>query len=185
MFELRWHGRGGQGAVTGARIIGRGASVYEGKYAQSFPSFGTERRGAPMVAFTRLDDKPVRVRTQIYEPNAVIVLDDTLVEAVDVTKGLNQDGFVLLNTDKKPGDFAFSERFKTYTVDATSLALEVLGSPIVNTAIVGAFAKVSPLVSFDSALKAIGDTFSGELGEKNRKLAQLTYDKLEVDNGEN
>ncbi|MCD6248387.1 MAG: 2-oxoacid:acceptor oxidoreductase family protein [Hadesarchaea archaeon] len=145
MEEVRFHGRGGQGAVTAANILAT-AAFKEGKYVQSFPMFGTERRGAPVAAFVRMSDKPIRVRFQVYEPDIVVVLDPGLLEAVDVGAGLRKDGGILINTEESPEEFSFGE-VRVATVDATKIALEHgLGSkaaPIVNTAILGAYAKVS------------------------------------------
>lgn len=145
MFEVRFHGRGGQGAVTAANLLAI-AAFKEGRYIQSFPIFGTERRGAPVAAFVRMDDKPISIRCQIYEPNAVVVLDSGVMEAVNVTKGLKKNGIIVINTRKKPKELGLKEA-RVATVNATSIAVKHrLGSetaPIVNTAILGAYARAT------------------------------------------
>ena len=157
MYEVRFHGRGGQGAVTAANILAI-AAFKEGKDAQAFPMFGVERRGAPVQAFVRMDEKPIDVKTQIYEPDAVVVLDPTLLEVVDVALGLKSTGIIILNTKKKPDEFKFGEA-KVFTVDATTIALDNhLGtktSPIVNTAVLGAYSKAAGNVGMDAIREAI------------------------------
>jgi pyruvate ferredoxin oxidoreductase gamma subunit len=157
MYEVRFHGRGGQGAVTAANILAI-AAFKEGKDAQAFPMFGVERRGAPVQAFVRMDEKPIDVKTQIYEPDAVVVLDPTLLEVVDVSKGLKKGGIFILNSRKKPSEFDFGET-KVFTVDATTIAVDNhLGTrtnPIVNTAILGAYSKAVGNVGMDAIRKAI------------------------------
>ncbi|XRP97005.1 pyruvate ferredoxin oxidoreductase subunit gamma [Methanocaldococcus sp. 16A] len=173
MIEIRFHGRGGQGAVTAAQILAK-AAFYDGKYCQAFPFFGVERRGAPVMAFTRIDDKKIRLRSQIYNPDYVVVQDATLLESVNVVEGLKENGAVVINTVKDDLDLGF----KTYTIDATGIALDVLGIPIVNTAMVGAFAGATKLVTLESVKKAILDTFKGKLGEKNAKAAEVAYNEM-------
>ncbi|ACV24704.1 pyruvate ferredoxin oxidoreductase subunit gamma [Methanocaldococcus fervens] len=173
MIEIRFHGRGGQGAVTAAQILAK-AAFYDGKFCQAFPFFGVERRGAPVMAFTRIDDKKITLRSQIYNPDYVIVQDATLLESVNVVEGLKKEGAVVINTVKDDLDLGF----KTYIIDATGIALDVLGVPIVNTAMVGAFAGVTKLVTLDSVKKAIMDTFKGKLGEKNAKAAEVAYNEM-------
>jgi len=170
MIEIRFHGRGGQGAVTAAKILAK-AAFYDGKFCQGFPFFGVERRGAPVMAFTRIDDKKILLRSQVYNPDYVIVLDPTLVDAVNVVEGLKEDGVVIVNTTKEDLDLGF----KTYTIDATGIALDILGVPIVNTTMLGAFVGATKLISFNSLKKAILDTFKGKLGEKNAKAAEVAY----------
>ncbi|MFA4640169.1 pyruvate/ketoisovalerate ferredoxin oxidoreductase subunit gamma [Pyrococcus kukulkanii] len=182
MIEIRFHGRGGQGAVTAANILAE-AAFLEGKYVQAFPFFGVERRGAPVTAFTRIDDKPIRIKTQIYEPDIVVVLDPSLLETVDVTAGLKDDGIVIINTEKSKEEVLKNLKKKPKKlalVDATTIALEVLGLPITNTAILGAIAKATGLVKIESIKEAIKDTFSGELGEKNARAAQEAFKKTQV-----
>ncbi len=175
MKEIRFHGRGGQGAVTAARLLAEAAFI-EGKYCQAFPFFGAERRGAPVVAFTRIDDKPIRIRTEIYEPDYVVVLDPTLLKVIDVAAGLRRGGIVVANTKKVPKGI----QGKIVAVDATTIAVEILGAPITNTAMLGAFAKATGLVSLDSIVKAIQGKFKGKLGEKNVAAVKAAYERTAV-----
>lgn len=161
MRELRIHGRGGQGAVIASKLLAS-ALFREGKFVQSFPAFGVERRGAPVVAFLRFADEPILLRCEITEPDDLIVLDPTLVGAVDVTAGLKAQGAVLLNSEREPNAYEeLAKRFRLATVDASSIArAHGLGSktqPIVNTAILGAFAVFSGLVGLESVCAAIRD----------------------------
>jgi len=157
VIEIRFHGRGGQGAVVASQMLAC-AAFEGGRYVQAFPSFGVERRGAPVTAFTRIDDRPIRVRCQIYEPDHVIVLDATLLESVDVAAGLKDNGWILINSGFPPGHFKFP-RYRVATLDANSIAIKYrLGpqtSPIVNTAILGAFIKITGLTSLETLLEAV------------------------------
>jgi len=175
MIEIRFHGRGGQGVVTAARLLAEAAFI-EGKYAQAFPFFGAERRGAPVLAFSRINDKEIRARTQVYEPDYVIVLDPFLPEVVDVVAGLKQGGIVVLNS-KKAMQFPL---VKTAFVDATSIAMATLGAPITNTAMLGAFAKATGVLELESLTKAIKEYFSAKLVEKNTAAIKEAYEKTEV-----
>jgi len=176
MIEIRFHGRGGQGAVIASTVLAE-AAFLEGKDVQAFPYFGVERRGAPVTAYTRIDDRPIRIRSQIYEPEYVIVLDSVLIKTVNVTQGLKPNGLVLINTDKKPGDFA-NLKIKIATIDATSIAIKHgLGTktaPIVNTAILGAFSKASGIVKLDSVIKCILEAVPGKK-EENANAAKEAY----------
>lgn len=172
---MRFHGRGGQGAVTAARLLAE-AAFLEGKYSQAFPFFGAERRGAPVTAFARINTKQIRIRTQVYEPNYVVVLDPTLLETVNVAAGLKRDGAIVLNAREKPKGI----RGKVAIVDATAVALETLGVPITNTAMLGAFVKATKLVSLDSAVKAVKGHFKGALAEKNTAAVKLAYERTVV-----
>lgn len=159
MRELRIHGRGGQGAVVASKLLAD-ALFRTGYSVQSFPAFGVERRGAPVTAFLRLSHEPILVRCEITEPDDLIVLDPTLVEAVDVTTGLREGGSILINSRRAPSEYdALRERFRAATVDASAIALgHGLGTrsqPIVNTAILGAFAVVSGLVELDVVCEVI------------------------------
>lgn len=149
--EIRWHGRGGLGAVTSAELVAR-AAISEGKYAQSFPSFGPERRGAPVIAFLRVSDEFIRIRTSIYKPDYVVVLDPGLLCAVDVTAGLKEEGAILVNSRKSPTELKteFGFRWPVATVDATRVARETIGLPITNTAMIGAMLKVIDIVKVES-----------------------------------
>jgi len=158
MIEIRIHGRGGQGAVIASEVLAS-AFFKEGKFVQAFPAFGVERRGAPVAAFTRVDDQPIRLRNFIYEPDHVIVLDPTLMESAQVDSGLKENGWIIINTDHHPKAFVGFSRFRVATVDANRIALEYkLGSPtapIVNTAILGAFSKITGMVSVDAVIEAM------------------------------
>jgi 2-oxoacid:acceptor oxidoreductase gamma subunit (pyruvate/2-ketoisovalerate family) len=160
LIEIRFHGRGGQGTVVASEILAS-AFFTEGSHVQAFPTFGVERRGAPVAAFLRVDDRPIRLRCQIQEPDHVIILDPTLIPVVNVTAGLKPDGWILINSDRAPQHFArlAAGGWRVAIVDASSLALEHhLGNrtnPIVNTAILGAFASVSRLVGVEAVLEAI------------------------------
>lgn len=155
MLEIRFHGRGGQGAVTASKILAL-AAFEEGKYVISFPFFGTERRGAPVTAFTRIDDDPILLKTQIYNPDIVVILDPYVLKTGNVTSGVKEDGLFIINSRKSPSEFNLPRR--TVTVDATSIAVSLgLGSranPIINTAMLGAFAKATELVSLESVVGA-------------------------------
>ena len=160
MIEIRIHGRGGQGAVIASEVLAS-AFFKEGKYVQAFPAFGVERRGAPVTAFTRVDEQPIRIRHFIYEPDHIIVLDPTLIESTQVDSGLKEKGWIILNTDKAPRTFGGFSRFRVATVDASRIALgHKLGSataPIVNTAILGAFSRITGMVSVDSVVEAMAE----------------------------
>ncbi len=177
MLEIRFHGRGGQGAVTAARLLAE-AAFLESKYCQAFPFFGAERRGAPVVAFARIDRKPIRTRTQVYEPNHVVVLDSTLPETVNVAMGLKRGGIIVLNAKKIPNQLKGA---KVALVDATTVAIETLGVPITNTAMLGALAKATGAVSLDSVTEAIKKHFKEKLVEKNVSAAEQAYNRTVIE----
>ncbi|HLB69970.1 MAG: pyruvate ferredoxin oxidoreductase subunit gamma [Candidatus Methanoperedens sp.] len=165
MYEVRFHGRGGQGAVMAAQTLAE-AAVIEGNYAVAFPFFGAERRGAPVLAFTRIDSKKIYSKTQVYAPDCVVVLDDSLLDTIDVVAGLKPEGTVVINSKEEPDDIDLGVSVRTAAVDATSVALEILKAPITNTAILGAFAKTTGIVRLDSLEDAIGTRFGEKLGKK-------------------
>ena len=173
MFEIRIHSRGGQGGVTAARLLAL-AAIHDGKYATAAPFYGAERRGAPIVSFVRIDDKPIRIYSQIKKPDMVIVLDATVMDIVDVLQGLKTGGRVLVNSQQKK---VFSG-YSSSNVDLTGIALRenlvVSGSPILNTPVIGALAKMG-IVSVDSAKKAIREMFSDE---RNVKAAETSYQEI-------
>jgi len=179
--EVRLHGRGGQGTVTAAELLAISA-INEGKFAQAFPSFGAERRGAPVLAFVRLSDERINLREQVYTPDAVVVLDPTLLGTVDVTDGLKKDGTVILNTEDPPDNVKkkLGVAGKVATVDATKIALEELGVSITNTAILGAFAKTTGWVEIRSVTDAIKNRFPGGVGEKNARSAGRAFDEVKI-----
>jgi 2-oxoacid:acceptor oxidoreductase gamma subunit (pyruvate/2-ketoisovalerate family)/2-oxoacid:acceptor oxidoreductase delta subunit (pyruvate/2-ketoisovalerate family) len=160
------------------------AAHVEGGYATAFPFFGAERRGAPVLAFTRIDDKRIYRKTQVYEPDYVVVLDEGLLETVNVVEGLREGGIVVVNTAKKPEEIDVGIDVKVATVDATSVALEVLKQPATNSSILGAFSKATDLVKIESIEKGImqvfGDRLGPKIGEKNARAARVAYEKTVV-----
>ena len=182
LVEIRWHGRGGQGAVTSAELIAQGA-ISEGKYAQAFPSFGPERRGAPVQAFNRVDSQePVRIRADITAPDVVIVLDPGLLSIVNVTSGLKETGMVVINTKKTASqirsEFGISHRVAT--VNATRIAREQLGVPIVNTTMLGALIKTTGVIKKESTHAPLEKRF-GRLGERNIKAMEMAYEEVLIE----
>lgn len=180
MKEIRLHGRGGQGVVVGSELLAD-AAVREGRYGQSFPTFGPERRGSPVMAFTRIDDRPIRLRCQIYEPDYVIVLDQSVCRFQDVTNGLKAGGTVVLNSPYKPEDVRKEKlitRGQIYTIDATKIAMKNLGRPIVNTIILGAFAAATGEVKLESICAAIADRFPHNIAKKNIQAVKEAYEDL-------
>ena len=180
MKEVRIHGRGGQGSVVLAELLGI-ASFREGKYSLAFPFLGGggERRGAPVQGFARIDDKPIKVRERIQHPDYVIIQDTSIMDVVDRFAGIKENGIVIVNTHEKEfkcdrGDL------KVYTLDATKIALETLGRPIMNTVLLGAFAKVTGEVSIEAVEATIRDRFEGDLVEGNIKAAHKAYEAIEI-----
>jgi len=181
LVEIRWHGRGGQGAVTSAELLAQ-AAINEGKYAQAFPSFGPERRGAPVLAFVRIDSKqPIRVRAEITQPDVVVVLDPGLLRIVNVTSGLKSDGMVLINTSKQAEQIRqeFSINWSLATIDATKIARELLGVPIVNTTMIGALLKATGVVKLESLVEPLEHRF-GRLAERNVNAMKRAYEETSV-----
>jgi len=181
MLEIRFHGRGGQGAVIASEILAS-AAFYEGKHVSSFPYFGVERRGAPVTSFTRIDTKPIRVKSQIYNPDHVIVLDHALMNQVNVTAGLKENGLVLINTSKDPSEIKLNAK-RIATVNASEIALSHnLGSPsapIVNTSILGAYSRVSGTVKIESIIKAISEYLTAMVDE-NIEAVKDAYNSAKV-----
>jgi pyruvate ferredoxin oxidoreductase gamma subunit len=175
MIEIRIHGRGGQGSVTAAELLAV-AAFDDGREAQAFPAFGVERRGAPVLAFCRIDSEPIRTRSQIYEPDYVIVQDPTLMDTVDVLAGVKPDGTVLINTEHAAAELKLDTTARVVTFPATQIALETLGRPIMNTAIMGAFSGISGAISFEAIERSIRHRFPGELGDKNVQAARKAYE---------
>ncbi len=178
MKEIRIHGRGGQGSVTAAELIAV-AAFEDGKWSQAFPYFGTERRGAPVTAFARISEQQIRIRSQIYQPDYVIVQDPSLIHAVEVAGGLKENGLLIINSDKKPSELKINTKARVKTLDATKLALEVIGLPIVNTALLGAFAGATGEIRLESVSKAIKNRFPGKVGEKNVAAVKRAYEMME------
>lgn len=185
MFEVRFHGRGGQGAVMAAQTLAE-AAVIEGNYAVAFPFFGAERRGAPVLAFTRIDSKKIYTKTQVYIPDCVVVLDESLLDTIDVVSGLKPEGIAVINSTEEPEDIDLGRIIKTASVNATSVALEILKAPITNTAILGAFAKATGLIKIESIEEAIkrkfGEKLGKKIGERNAQAARTAYEKTIIGN---
>ena len=186
MVEVCWHGRGGQGAKTASQFLGE-AALEIGKYIQAFPEYGPERAGAPMKAFTRISDKPIYVHSSVTNPDVVIVIDPTLLGAVDVTEGLKNEGVLLVNTDKSPLDIRKEVNFKhgkVGTVDATKIALETLKIPMPNMPMLGAFLKVNNIVSVDEVSEVVKAKFLKKLGEEktnaNIEGIKRAYNELKI-----
>ncbi len=177
LVEIRWHGRGGQGAVTSAELLAR-AAISEGKYAQAFPAFGAERRGAPVLAYDRISaGKPIRIRAEVGEPDVVVVLDPGLLRIVNVTSGLKGKGALIINTKKSVREFesAFGSKWQLAVVDATKIARETLGVPIVNTTMLGALVKVTGVVKLESLFEPIKQRF-GRLAERNIEAMREAFE---------
>jgi pyruvate ferredoxin oxidoreductase gamma subunit len=176
MLEIRFHGRGGQGAVTSAELLAV-AVIAEGRYAQSFPSFGPERRGAPVVAFSRVDDKPLRTRFAVHEPDVVIVLDPSLLKIANPARGLKKGGVIIINTAKTPAEIRAElglEGVRVATVDATKIAVEELGRPITNTTMLGAMVQVTGVIKPESMAAPLEQRF-GRIAARNLKSFQRAY----------
>jgi len=166
MVEVRFHGRGGQGAVTSAEIVAQ-AAIGTGAFAQAFPSFGPERRGAPVQAFLRVSDKPIRLRSKIYKPDAVIILDPTLLGTINPSEGLKQGGVVIINTSKTPDELkTLFPGFRIAFVDASTIAREELGVPITNTTMLGSLIKATNVVDLAALEGPVQNRF-GAIGQKN------------------
>jgi pyruvate ferredoxin oxidoreductase gamma subunit len=168
MIEIRFHGRGGQGAVTSAELLAH-AAINEGRYAQAFPSFGPERRGAPVVAFCRISDDPIRIRANINEPDLVVVLDYSILRIVDVTSGLKLPHGILVTDSKFPAEKVkadFNIKARLAAVDATGIAMEVLGLAITNTTMLGSLVKASDVIQRESLIEPLHERF-GRIAEKN------------------
>jgi pyruvate ferredoxin oxidoreductase gamma subunit len=180
MFQVRFHGRGGQGVVTAAELLSV-AAFREGRHAQAFPTFGSERTGAPVVAFCRIDDKPIRLREPITEPDAVIVQDPTLLHQVDLFAGLGADGYLLVNTSRTFSELGLDDFAKGFaadrvlTVPATEIAREHVGRPLPNAVLLGALAALAGVVSLESVAAAIAEKFPGEIGRRNIRAAEAAY----------
>lgn len=180
MFEVRIHGRGGQGVVTAAELLSVAAFI-EGRHAQAFPSFGSERTGAPVVAFCRIDDRPIRTREPVLTPDALIIQDPTLLHQVNVFDGLGPDGYLLINSAHGFGELAIEDvtgglrAERRLVVPATELARQYLGRPVPNAALLGGFAAISGVVSLDSVLDAIHQRFPPDIAICNGAAARAAF----------
>jgi pyruvate ferredoxin oxidoreductase gamma subunit len=182
--EIRWHGRGGQGAKTASLLFAEAASM-EGKYSQGFPDYGPERMGAPMRGFNRVSDEPIKVHCAIYSPSVVVVLDDTLLRSVDVASGMPEGGVIIVNTVKTAADIRKAlgaQGRRLYVVDATGIAIEEIGRPIPNAPMLGALIKVTGILSLESILKQIKKKFSHgfrpEVLEGNVRAIERAYEEV-------
>jgi pyruvate ferredoxin oxidoreductase gamma subunit len=180
MFQIRIHGRGGQGVVTAAEILSV-AAFAEGRHAQAFPSFGSERTGAPVVSYCRLDDREIRTREPVVVPDALIIQDVTLVHQVDLFSGLASNGYVLINTSRPVQELAVDDFLAHFsgtiaTCPATEIALEHLGRPLPNAALLGGFAALTGEVTLSALDEAIRERFAGAVGDKNCAAAHAAFD---------
>jgi 2-oxoacid:acceptor oxidoreductase gamma subunit (pyruvate/2-ketoisovalerate family) len=181
ILEVRWHGRGGQGAWTASELFAR-AAIAEGKYIQSFPEFGPERMGAPVTAFTRISDEPIRIHCAVYKPDVVAVLDPTLLKTVRVADGLNEDGGnIIVNSKESPFEtrkLLNSTIGKVWTVPASEISMKILGIPITNTAMLGAVARVTGIVSLETIEKMVKARFRPDVAEKNFAVVRQAYQEV-------
>ena len=181
MVEIRFHGRGGQGGVTSAEILAISA-INSGKYAQAFPSFGPERRGAPVVAFSRISDQKILNRTKVYEPDIVVVLDPSVMTIVNVVEGLKHNGKLVVNTIKSSDEIKEEvgrNDIIVGTVNATRIALDIIGRPITNIVMLGALLKVEPLIKLESIFEPLQERF-GKIADKNIEASKLAYDQVKI-----
>jgi len=200
MIEIRLHGRGGQGTVTAAELIAE-AAFLDGKFSQAFPSFGIERRGAPVEAYARISDRPITLHSKIYQPDYLIIQDPTLLNLAEVRQGVTEKTFIVINTEKSSADFKkIFGKNTIQTIPATQIALAILGKPIINTILLGAFAGVCNLLNPKSLTAAITARFKKNIAEKNIKAMNTAFChcnqnseycftaekcKIAVDNGQN
>jgi 2-oxoacid:acceptor oxidoreductase gamma subunit (pyruvate/2-ketoisovalerate family) len=178
ILEVRWHGRGGQGAWTASELLAR-AAIAEGKYIQSFPEFGPERMGAPVTAFTRISNEPIRIHCAVYSPDVVAVLDPTLLKTVSVADGLDQDaGSIIVNTKESPTEMRKmlkSNAGKVWTIEASEISMKILGMPITNTAMLGAVARITGIVSLETIERMINERFRADVATKNFAVVKEAY----------
>jgi pyruvate ferredoxin oxidoreductase gamma subunit len=178
MIEIRIHGRGGQGNVAAAELLSI-AAFKDGKFAQAFPSFGAERIGAPVQAFVRIDDKKIRTREEVRTPNYLIVQDSFLIGAVPVLDGIKPDGLILVNSHEAPEDLNIKTTARVETIPATEIALEIIGRPIPNAIMIGAFCSLTGLVSIGAVQEAIMEKFPGRVGENNIAALERAVEIME------
>jgi pyruvate ferredoxin oxidoreductase gamma subunit len=181
ILEVRWHGRGGQGAWTASELLGR-AAIAEGKHIQSFPEFGPERMGAPVTAFTRISTEPIQIHCAVYNPDIVAVLDPTLVKTVKVAEGLNEDGGnIIVNSKEEPAEMRKilnAGKGKVWTVPASDISMKILGMSITNTAMLGAVARVTGIVSLGTIEKMINERFRPDVAAKNFAVVKEAYEEV-------
>ncbi len=181
ILEVRWHGRGGQGAWTASELLAR-AAISEGKYIQSFPEFGPERMGAPVTAFTRISTEPIQLHCAVYNPDVVAVLDPTLLKSVRVADGLSEEGgSIIVNTKDAPAEvrkLLGSGKGKLWTVPASEISIKILGMPITNTAMLGAVARVTGAVALETIQEMVKERFRAEVAEKNFAVVKEAYQEV-------
>jgi pyruvate ferredoxin oxidoreductase gamma subunit len=181
LLEVRWHGRGGQGAWTASELLAR-AAIDEGKFIQSFPEFGPERMGAPVTAFTRISNEPIRLHCAVYNPDVVAVLDSTLLKTVKVADGLDEEGGnIIVNTKEEPSEIRkllSTDKGKLWTVPATEISIRTLGMPITNTAMLGAVAHVTGIVALETIGKMISARFRPDVAEKNFAVVKESFQEV-------
>lgn len=186
MFEIRIHGRGGQGVVSAAEMLSV-AAFFENRHAQAFPSFGSERMGAPVMAFCRIADQTIRLREPVITPDALIIQDPTLLHQVPVFSGLDKTGYILVNSKRSFAELGLADFVADFrpdhclTVPASELALEHVGRPVPNAALLGGFCAATGLLKLESVLRAIEERFPGPVGAKNAQAAQAAYDFVRVE----
>ncbi len=181
MIEIRWHGRGGQGAWTASLLLAQSALI-EGKHVQSFPEFGPERMGAPIRAYTRVSDETIDVHSGVYEPGIAVVLDPTLLGAVNVLEGMPDNGKLIVNDRKSPEQLRREQKIRgreVWVVPATDLSIEMIGRNIPNTAMLGATVKATNVVKLESLMEATRQRFSGKIGDINVQLIKRAYQEAE------
>jgi pyruvate ferredoxin oxidoreductase gamma subunit len=189
MFQVRIHGRGGQGVVTAAEMLSI-AAFTEGRHAQAFPTFGSERMGAPVVSFCRIDDAPIRVREPVSEPDALIVQDPTLLHQVDLFSGLAADGYILINTSRSFDELGLGDFVKNFrperllTVPASEIAREHLGRPMPNAVLLGGFAALAEVITLDSVAAAVREKFSGSIADRNVLASEKAFEYVQREKAE-
>jgi len=183
-IEFRWHGRGGQGTVTAAKLLAE-TMVGNGKYVQAFPEYGPERMGAPVRAYNRISDRPLTIHCQVTQPRIVIVVDPSLIGVVDILEGVPEDGVIVVNTPKSPEEIRKRLKAgprKVYTVDATKISLDTLGKPMPNTAMLGALAKVAEELDIKALLRQVEKNFSKKFDQRtieaNLKMVERAYQEV-------
>lgn len=184
LIEVRWHGRGGQGAKTAALLLAE-AAITEGKYGQAFPDYGPERTGAPMRGFTRISDQPIRIHSTIQNPDVVLVLDQTLLDAVDVVEGTDENGVIIINTPQSPSEVRKKLKLngrKIFTLNANQIAQDVIGRPIPNTVMLGALIKATALMKMDTLVRGLekksSHKFSKIVIDKNIEAVKRAYEEV-------
>ncbi|MEN9711100.1 MAG: hypothetical protein RL441_1092 [Actinomycetota bacterium] len=186
MFQTRIHGRGGQGVVTAAELLSVAAFI-DGKFAQAFPSFGSERTGAPVVSFARFDDKPIRLREPVLHPDALIIQDPTLLHQVNLFAGVDDEAYILINTRKQWTELGLEEfvsdrlAHRHLTVPATDFAMEFIGRPLPNAALLGGYAAETKQVKLESVLQAIEERFPSKIAKQNQQAAQAAFNYVAIE----